>query len=76
MSPKRQFSTIAVRMCRPSKVAGHKPIRGLVGGEAKVILNEVNATKPSQLKGYIEVAGGKADVIIANPSGIHCEGCG
>ncbi|MEH8025378.1 filamentous hemagglutinin N-terminal domain-containing protein, partial [Gallibacterium anatis] len=48
----------------------------LVGGEAKVILNEVNATKPSQLKGYIEVAGGKADVIIANPSGIHCEGCG
>ena len=48
----------------------------LVGGEAKVILNEVNANKPSQLKGYIEVAGGKADVIIANPSGIHCEGCG
>ncbi|MFC0322199.1 hemagglutinin repeat-containing protein [Gallibacterium melopsittaci] len=48
----------------------------LVGGEAKVILNEVNATKPSQLKGYIKVAGGKADVIIANPSGIHCEGCG
>ncbi|WIM80129.1 hemagglutinin repeat-containing protein [Gallibacterium anatis] len=48
----------------------------LVGGEAKVILNEVNASKPSQLKGYIEVAGGKADVIIANPSGIHCEGCG
>ncbi|WIM82664.1 hemagglutinin repeat-containing protein [Gallibacterium anatis] len=48
----------------------------LVGGEAKVILNEVNASKPSQLKGYIEVAGSKADVIIANPSGIHCEGCG
>ncbi|MEH8053821.1 hemagglutinin repeat-containing protein [Gallibacterium anatis] len=48
----------------------------LVGGEAKVILNEINAKKPSQLKGYIEVAGGKADVIIANPSGIHCEGCG
>ncbi|WP_418254616.1 hemagglutinin repeat-containing protein [Gallibacterium anatis] len=48
----------------------------LVGGEAKVILNEVNASKPSQLKGYIEVAGNKADVIIANPSGIHCEGCG
>ncbi|MFU2121837.1 filamentous hemagglutinin N-terminal domain-containing protein, partial [Gallibacterium anatis] len=48
----------------------------LVGGEAKVILNEINAKKPSQLKGYIEVAGKKADVIIANPSGIHCEGCG
>ncbi|MFC0308679.1 hemagglutinin repeat-containing protein [Gallibacterium trehalosifermentans] len=48
----------------------------LVGGEAKVILNEVNASKPSQLKGYIEVAGSKAEVIIANPNGIHCEGCG
>lgn len=46
----------------------------LAGGEAKVILNEVNATRPSQLKGYIEVAGAKADVIIANPSGIHCSG--
>ncbi|WP_424411676.1 hemagglutinin repeat-containing protein [Pasteurella sp. PK-2025] len=48
----------------------------LVGGEAKVIVNEVNSNKPSQLKGYVEVAGQKADVIIANPSGLHCEGCG
>lgn len=45
-------------------------------GEAKVILNEVNSSDPSILKGYIEVAGKKADVIIANPSGLHCEGCG
>lgn len=28
------------------------------------------------MKGYVEVAGQKADVIIANPSGLHCEGCG
>ncbi|MFC0997936.1 hemagglutinin repeat-containing protein [Pasteurella multocida] len=48
----------------------------LAGGEAKVIVNEVNSNKPSQLKGYVEVAGQKADVIIANPSGLHCEGCG
>ena len=48
----------------------------LAGGEAKVILNEVNSNHPSQLKGYIEVAGKKADVIIANPNGIHCQGCG
>lgn len=48
----------------------------LAAGEAKVILNEVNSANPSQLKGYVEVAGKKADVIIANPSGIHCDGCG
>ncbi|SUB33139.1 protein PfhB1 [[Pasteurella] mairii] len=48
----------------------------LARGEAKVILNEVNSSNPSQLKGYVEVAGKKADVIIANPSGIHCAGCG
>ncbi|MBN6710617.1 hemagglutinin repeat-containing protein [Haemophilus haemoglobinophilus] len=48
----------------------------LARGEAKVILNEVNASDPSILKGYVEVAGKKAEVIIANPSGIHCEGCG
>lgn len=48
----------------------------LANGEAKIILNEVNASNPSQLLGYIEVAGGKAQVIIANAAGITCDGCG
>ena len=48
----------------------------LAAGEATVILNEVNSSAPSRLKGYVEVAGQKADVVIANPSGIHCDGCG
>ena len=48
----------------------------LARGEAKVILNEVNSANPSRLKGYVEVAGKKADVVIANPSGIQCDGCG
>ncbi|SFN22860.1 filamentous hemagglutinin [Izhakiella capsodis] len=43
---------------------------------ARVILNEVNSTNPSQLRGYMEVAGGRAQVIVANPSGIVCNGCG
>ncbi len=45
-------------------------------GEAKVILNEVNSRDPSKLNGYIEVAGKKAQVVIANPAGITCDGCG
>lgn len=45
-------------------------------GEAKVILNEVNSSNPSQLKGYLEVAGKSAQVVIANPSGLVCDGCG
>lgn len=45
-------------------------------GAARVILNEVNSTNPSVLNGYIEVAGQRAEVIIANPAGISCDGCG
>ncbi|MBH2629543.1 hemagglutinin repeat-containing protein [Serratia marcescens] len=43
---------------------------------ARVILNEVNSNNPSQLRGFMEVAGGKAQVIVANPAGIVCNGCG
>jgi filamentous hemagglutinin len=48
----------------------------LTGGAANVILNEVNGGSPSQLKGYTEVAGKSAAVIVANPHGISCDGCG
>ncbi len=45
-------------------------------GSAKVILNEVTSNNVSQLLGYIEIAGSNADLIIANPNGITCSGCG
>ncbi|ROM86006.1 adhesin [Pseudomonas brassicacearum] len=48
----------------------------LGNGSARVILNEVNSANPSQLRGYVEVAGQRAEVVIANPSGITCNGCG
>ena len=48
----------------------------LKGGAANIILNEVNGGSPSQLKGYTEVAGKSAHVIVANPHGISCDGCG
>ncbi|MBD2814924.1 hemagglutinin repeat-containing protein, partial [Xenorhabdus sp. Flor] len=48
----------------------------LAQGEAKIILNEVNSSNPSQLNGFLEVAGQRANVIIANPAGITCQGCG
>ncbi|MDR1554716.1 MAG: hemagglutinin repeat-containing protein [Campylobacteraceae bacterium] len=43
---------------------------------AKVILNEVTGTKKSNLLGFTEVAGDKADVIVANPNGIYVNGGG
>ncbi|MFJ2363881.1 filamentous hemagglutinin N-terminal domain-containing protein [Pseudomonas sp. NPDC087697] len=43
---------------------------------AQTILNEVNGGSPSQLNGYTEVAGQSARVIVANPYGIGCNGCG
>ena len=48
----------------------------LAKGSARVILNEVNSSAPSQLKGYVEVAGQRAEVIIANPAGIQVDGGG
>ena len=48
----------------------------LARGSARVILNEVIAANPSQLLGYIEVAGSPAQVVIANPAGVTCNGCG
>lgn len=49
----------------------------LVGsGSARVILNEVTSGSVSQLLGYVEIAGTKADLILANPNGIACSGCG
>lgn len=43
---------------------------------ASVILNEVVAKNPSLLAGQQEVFGMAADYVLANPSGITCDGCG
>ncbi|MFL7759082.1 contact-dependent inhibition effector tRNA nuclease [Escherichia coli] len=46
------------------------------GGEAKGIINEVTGGKRSLLQGYTEVAGKAVNVMVANPYGITCDGCG
>ncbi|MFZ5528805.1 MAG: filamentous hemagglutinin N-terminal domain-containing protein, partial [Pseudomonadota bacterium] len=43
---------------------------------ARIILNEVTSGSPSQLQGFIEVAGRRAQVVVTNPAGITCNGCG
>ncbi|WP_371363487.1 tRNA nuclease CdiA-2 [Sporomusa rhizae] len=48
----------------------------LAGGSARVILNEVTSNNISHLRGYLEVAGQRADVIIANRNGIIGNGFG
>ncbi|MGR4869676.1 filamentous hemagglutinin N-terminal domain-containing protein [Variovorax sp. LARHSF232] len=48
----------------------------LARGPARIILNEVNSAHPSQLRGFVEVAGQRAEVIIANPAGIQIDGGG
>ena len=47
----------------------------LARGTARVILNEVNGPA-SQLNGYVEVGGDRAQVVIANPAGIRANGGG
>jgi filamentous hemagglutinin len=58
-------------------------LAGAVGGNpmlgnsrATTILNQVTTNNPSQLRGMMEVAGNRANVIVANPAGIVCDGCG
>ncbi len=43
---------------------------------ARVIVNQVNSSSPSQLRGYLEVAGRTAQVVIANPNGLVVDGGG
>ena len=58
-----------------SKTAGYIPPNPKLNrGEAKLIINQVNSPLPSNLQGNIEIAGRKADLIIANPSGINVNG--
>ncbi len=48
----------------------------LAQGSARLILNEIRSSQPSHLGGYLEVAGPKTDVIVANPSGLSINGSG
>lgn len=48
----------------------------LHGQSAQVILNEVVTANPSQLLGQQEVFGQRAELVLANPNGITCNGCG
>lgn len=48
----------------------------LPGQNARIIVNQVTSALPSQLRGYLEVAGGRAEVVVANPNGILVDGGG
>lgn len=53
-------------------VKGNSKVQGY---PASLIVNEVTSAK-TKLQGKIEVLGQKAAVVIANPNGIACDGCG
>ncbi|WP_454711883.1 two-partner secretion domain-containing protein [Cupriavidus nantongensis] len=48
----------------------------LPGGSARIIVNQVTGSSPSQLQGYVEVAGPRSEVVIANPNGLMVNGLG
>ena len=48
----------------------------LAGNAAKTILQEVTGTGATSLNGFMEIAGSKANLIIANPNGINVNGAG
>lgn len=44
------------------------------GQAARIIVNQVNSPNPSQIRGAVEIAGTRAELVIANPSGIFVDG--
>lgn len=59
-----------------SQIAGQvKANANLKGNAANLIINEVTGSSRSELQGKLEVVGKGANVVIANPNGITCNGC-
>ncbi|MEX3949948.1 hemagglutinin repeat-containing protein [Paraburkholderia sp. EG287B] len=46
----------------------------VAGQSSRIIVNQVNSANPSQFNGPLEVAGRRATVVLANPSGISVNG--
>lgn len=46
------------------------------GQAARVIVNQVNSPNPSSIRGFVEIAGQKAELVISNPSGLQIDGGG
>ena len=60
-----------------TKLAGYVQANPNLGrGTAKLIVNEVTGTNKTAMKGFLEVAGDRAGVIVANPNGIAVNGGG
>ena len=59
-----------------TQLGGLVPGNPQLGAPARVILNEVTGSAASMLRGYAEIAGSRAELVIANPNGITCAGCG
>ena len=55
-------------------IYGNKNLAG--GSTAQTILNEVTSKNKSELRGFTEVAGNRAKVVVANPNGIYIDGAG
>ena len=60
-----------------TQIAGWVQGNPLMGNApARVIINQVTSGNPTRLLGMTEVAGNRANLVIANPAGIACAGCG
>ena len=67
-------SPVMVQTQQAGQISGNPNLSP--GQSASIIVNQVNSNNPSQLKGFLEVAGPKAEVVIANPSGLVVSGGG
>ena len=67
-----------------SQVYGRSNLGGMIlgnpnlqqGASARLIINEVTSSNPSELWGFTEIFGHPAEYILANPNGIYANGAG
>ncbi|WP_186010158.1 hemagglutinin repeat-containing protein [Burkholderia gladioli] len=75
---------------KPGAIINNSPVivntqqAGMINGNpnfgpndaARIIVNQVNSNNPSAIRGFVEIAGQKAELIISNPAGLQIDGGG
>lgn len=75
---------------KPGAILNNSPVivntqqAGMINGNpnfgpndaARIIVNQVNSNNPSAIRGFVEIAGQKAELIISNPAGLQIDGGG
>jgi filamentous hemagglutinin len=70
------YKGVATNTALAGQVYGNPNFAPPSVNQARVIVNQVTGTNRTNINGYVEIAGGRAELIVANPNGISLSGAG